>query len=147
MKLRSPIQFLAAVLAVTAVVLASGCRPHHRDPAQVAKMVRGRVNDMLDDVKATDAQRSQIDAIVEKLLADGQALRAGHADVRKEFLAQFEAPVADGARLHALADQRMDALRAFAHEAIDSGVQVHDILTPDQRAQIAKKLHRHLDGE
>ncbi len=147
MKLRYPLQLLAAILAISTVVLASGCRSHHHDPASVAKLVNSRVDDLLDDVKASDAQRSQIHAIATKLLTDGQALHANHAEVRKEFLAQFDAPAVDAAKLHALADQRVDALRAFLHEAIDSGVQAHDLLTPDQRAQLSKKLHRHLDAE
>ena len=33
-------------------------------------------------------------------------------------------------------------MRAFAHDAVDAGVDAHGVLTPEQRAKVTKKLER-----
>jgi Spy/CpxP family protein refolding chaperone len=138
---------LGAVL-VGFVVLSGfggGCGHHHpRDPAEVQAAVTAHLDEALDDLDATQAQRDQIHAIKDKLLAKGMALRADHQAVRDEVLAQWKSETPDRAKLHALVDQRIDALRAFAHDAVDAGADVHGILTPDQRAKVTKKIERHL---
>ncbi len=134
------------VTALALVALAVGALGltafrHHGDPST---FVTHRVEDMLDDVHATDAQRQQILAIKDKLLADGKALHASHADVHQQLLAQWQADQPDAAKLHALIDDRAAAMKKFADEVADSLIQVHGILTPDQRAQLTKKMQRHM---
>ena len=48
-------------------------------------------------------------------------------------------------RALALVDARIDAMRTMAHEAVDAAAEVHATLTPEQRAQVSKRLRRHLD--
>jgi protein CpxP len=117
----------------------------HGDPARMEKFIDHRIADALDDLHATDAQRQKITAIKDKLLADHKALRASHADVKKEFLAQWQADRPDAARVHAIVEERANGMKGFANEVADALIQVHDILTPDQRAQLSKKLQRHMD--
>ncbi|MGC3997694.1 MAG: Spy/CpxP family protein refolding chaperone [Anaeromyxobacter sp.] len=135
-----------ALVAAGFLVLTGFRHACHRahDPAQVAAFVTGRVEDALDDVDATEAQRQQILAVKDRMLASGQALHADSAAVHQEFLAQWKAEQPDKARLHALVDQRFEAMRALAHQAVDAGVEVHDVLTPDQRAKLTRKVERHM---
>lgn len=136
---------LAAVLGVVALTgFAGGCghHGHPRDPAQAAKFVNARVDDLLDDVDATPDQRTKLHAIADRMLAEGQALRADHAQVHDELLAQWKAETPDKAKLHALVDARMDELRKLAHDAVDAGVEAHDVLTPAQREKLTKKAER-----
>lgn len=116
--------------------------PRSNDPAEMAAFVKDRVDDVLDDLSATDAQRQQIHAIEERLLARGAALHQDHDAARAELLAQWQSPNPDRARLHALVDQRVEAMRAFMHEAVDAGVDVHGVLTPEQREKVTKKIER-----
>ncbi len=135
---------LAAVLGFVTLT-GFGCHPGHghpRDPAQVAKFVNARVDDLLDDVDATPDQRTKIHAIADRMLAEGQAMRAGHKDAHDTLLAQWKSEAPDKAQLHALVDARMDALRKLAHDAVDAGVEAHDALTPAQREKLAKKAER-----
>lgn len=124
-----------------------GCGRHHgpRSPEEVQAMVGEHLDDALARLKATDAQKQQLHAIKDKLVADGLALRQDHDAVRAELLAQWKADRPDAARLHALVDLRIDALRAFAHEAVDSGIQAHGVLTPEQRAQVTARIERHTE--
>ncbi len=135
---------VAVVLGGVALVGWSGCGHHGgpRDPAQVAAFVNGRVDDLLDDVDATPDQRTKIHAVADRMLAEGQALRADHAKVHDTLLAQWKADTVDKAQLHALVDARMDELRKLAHDAVDAGAEAHDVLTPAQREKLAKKAER-----
>jgi periplasmic protein CpxP/Spy len=116
-----------------------------RDPANVERFVNSRIDDALDDLDATPDQRAKIDAIKAPLLKEGLAImqesRAGRADL----LAQLDSGQPDSAKLHALVDSRGDAYRAFAHKLVDAGIQVNQILTPEQRAKVQKKLKRHAE--
>lgn len=123
-----------------------GCGRHHpRDPAEVNALVTHRLDDALDDLDATPAQRQQLHAIKDRLLAQAMALRTGQQAARAEALAQWKAEKPDAALLHALVDERINALRAVAHQAVDAGVEAHRILTPDQRAKVTKKIERHME--
>jgi Spy/CpxP family protein refolding chaperone len=134
-----------AVFAVGALTLTAFRGPGHGGPAYMERFVSNRLEDVLDDVRATDAQRQQILAIKDRLVADAKALRAGHGDVHKELLAQWQLDAPDAARVRAIVDARGDSMKKFADEVTDAILQVHGILTPEQRAQIAKKAQRHME--
>lgn len=124
---------------------ATGCHRGpgaHRDPAEMAKFVTARVDDALDDIDATPAQREKIHAVKDRLLAQGTKLHADRAALHAELLAMWKADPIDRARLHAIVDERIDALRAFAHAAADGAADAHDALTPEQRAKVGKKAER-----
>ncbi len=139
-------RILLGLASVAGLVVLAGwagpCGHRPRDPAEMAAFVRDRVDDALDDLSATDAQRTQIHAIEERMLAKAAALHQGHEADRAELLAQWNSPTPDRAKLHAMVDQRFEAMRALAHEAVDAGVEVHDVLTPEQRAKVTKKVER-----
>ena len=133
-------------LALVAVVTLTGFRgcghPDHRDPAQMSAFVTERLNDTLDDLDATPAQRTQLQAIKDRLLPDVQKLHATRQATHQALLAEWSAEKVDRAKVHALIDERADELRALAHEAADAAIEAHDALTPEQRARLAKKVER-----
>ncbi len=141
-----------ALLAATAAGFAlltgfrgGGCGGHRtQDPAQVNAMVTEHLDEALDQLGATPAQRDQLHAIKDRLLAQAQQLRAGQQEARAAVLAEWKADRPDAAKLHALVDQRLDALRAVAHQAVDAGIEAHGILTPEQRAKVTARLEKHL---
>jgi periplasmic protein CpxP/Spy len=118
-------------------------RGHHGDPAHLDQMVEKRLTKMLDTAQATDAQRQQITAIKDKVLADGKALRAAHQGTHQQLLALWKSDQPDVAQVHALVDARADAMKKFADEVADAMIQVHGILTPDQRAKVADQIQQH----
>jgi periplasmic protein CpxP/Spy len=132
-----------AVLATGALTLTAF--RHHGAPGHFDRFVAHRIDDMLDDVKATDAQRQQIHAMVDKVVADGKTLHASHAGVRDQLLAQWQADQPDAVQVHAIVDGRADAMKKFADEVADTALQIHAALTPDQRAIVTKKLQRHME--
>jgi Spy/CpxP family protein refolding chaperone len=99
-----------------------------------------KVDNMLDDVSATPPQRQQINDIKDELFDEGKTLKASMEGTRGELRAQWLAPQVDRTRVHALVDERLDQVRAFAHKAADALIKAHDLFTPDQRQQLSK-LH------
>lgn len=147
--MRYVIGAVAAVAAIGIGVVAltgfhGGCGRHRhgRDPAQLAAFVTDHVDDALDDLDATPEQRTRIHAVKDRLLAGGAKAREGHGEVHEAILAEWRSQAPDAARLHALVDARAEELRALAHEAVDSGIEVHGILTPEQRERLARKAER-----
>ncbi len=133
----------AALLLVTG--FRGGCGAGHADPAHIDRMVTSHLEDALEDIDATPAQKTQVMALKDRLLQQGAALRQGGGETRRQLLAQWDSATPDRAAVHALIDARIDAMRAFAHQAADAGLDLHGILTPEQRATISKKIHRRMD--
>jgi Spy/CpxP family protein refolding chaperone len=138
----------ALLLAVGVVALTGwkggyGGHGHHgRDPARMAAFVTDRVDGLLDDVDATADQRTRIHAVKDRMLAAGQAARAGRTEAHDALVAEWKSATPDAARLHALVDERVEEMRALAHQAVDAGVEVHGVLTPEQREKLTRKMER-----
>ena len=83
---KSLLTALALVVAAGGTLALTAFRGHHGDPARMERFVTNRVDDLLDDVQATDAQRQQILALKDKLLADefADALLKVHAILTPE---------------------------------------------------------------
>jgi len=137
---------LLALVAFVSLTGFGGCGhrgpPDGRDPAKLAAFVTDRVNGVLDDIDATPAQRTQLLAIKDRLLADVQKLHGARQATHEALLAEWKAEKVDRAKVHALIDQRAEEMKALAHEAADAAIEAHDALTPDQRAKLAKKAER-----
>lgn len=124
-----------------------GCGHGRHDPARMERMITSHIEDTLDDLGATPEQRTRILAIKDRVVAKGKELhvQGGQGGLRQELAAQWDSPTPDTARVHAIIDQRGDAMKGFAHEVADALAEVHSVLTPEQRAKLSKKIHRHVD--
>jgi Spy/CpxP family protein refolding chaperone len=115
---------------------------HGRDPAEAAAFVTARVEDTLDDLDATPEQRARILAVKDRLLDAAKGLHGDRADAHDALLGAWKSEAPDTAGLHALVDARAEEMRAFAHEVVDAGVEVHGVLTPAQREKLTRKAER-----
>ena len=137
----------AAVSVAGGFVLLSGFEAGaagmHRgfDPAKMAKFVTFKVNDTLDDLNATDTQRTKVLAIKDQMLADFQASMPQHKVTRQALLAQWNSDKPDQKAVYDAIDADIENMRAAAHKAADNMMQVHAVLTPEQRTQLAEKFH------
>jgi periplasmic protein CpxP/Spy len=144
-------KFVLAGSALLAFVLLTGFRGggwggHGRDPERMKQFVTARLDDRLEALHATEAQKQQIQGLKDGLFADGQRLFAENQDARQEALAQWDAERPDATRVHALVDARVDSMRAFAHKVADALLRAHDILTPTQRQQVSEGVRAHMNG-
>jgi Spy/CpxP family protein refolding chaperone len=136
--------------SIAAFTLLSGfCGGCGSDPAKQAeraqKYVNMRIDDELDDIKASPTQKTQIHALADTLFPQAVQLRADGLAARSAALAQLEQPKPDAAQLHALVDARIDAFRTFAHSAVDAVLKAHETLTPEQRTEVIAKIKKHIE--
>jgi periplasmic protein CpxP/Spy len=145
-------KILVAGSAVLAFVLLTGFRGGHmgwggpRDPERVKQMISWKVDDRLDELKATDAQKQAIHGLKDSLFEDGKHLFEEQKGARNEMLNQWESPNPDAKAVHALVDARLDAFRAFAHKVADAALEAHRILTPEQRKQVTAEVREHMEA-
>ena len=118
---------------------------HGRNPERMKKFVDYRVNETLDELDATDAQRAQILAIVDGLIAKVQA---EHAKGERKQLAEavaaaIESNNPDTREIDRLIDERAQRMTALAHEAVTAARGIHAQLTPEQRKELAERVREH----
>jgi Spy/CpxP family protein refolding chaperone len=138
--------------AILAVVLLSGFgwRGGHggwgRDPERMKQFVTWRLDDKLEDLKATEAQKKSIHGIKDRLFEDGKQVMAGQQAAREEAFTQLSSERPDAAKLHALVDERFEAMRALAHKATDAALEAHKVLTPEQRKALADEYRERMEA-
>lgn len=143
-------------IAVTAVVLLTGfrgggCGGHggsaEERSSRAYQFLTWKTDDALKELDATDAQKKEVNAIKDRLFEDGKELFVRNREVKTELFAQWEAAQPDATKVHQLVDERFDALRAFAHKVADGALELHRILTPEQRKEVTdhakERMERH----
>jgi Spy/CpxP family protein refolding chaperone len=131
---------LAGLGAVVAGAHAAGPGgPHHghHRGALMAKLVDWHVGEVLDELKATPEQREKVTRIKDQILAEAKTLHAGGRGLHQEIHALLQQDEPDAARIHELVDSRMAELRTFGHKLADAALEVHKVMTPEQRQQLA----------
>jgi Spy/CpxP family protein refolding chaperone len=130
---------LTSMVALTG--FGGGCG-HNHSPAERAEWMKKRavshVDDALDDLDATDDQRVKVQALTANILGDATGLLEDHQRAKLELKAQWDSKSPDSQRVHAIVDARVDALSKILHKVADAGLQLHGILTAEQRADISR---------
>jgi Spy/CpxP family protein refolding chaperone len=146
-------KILVAGSALLAFVLLTGFRGGGmhgwggpRDPERVKQMVTWKLDDRLEGLKASDAQKEAIHGLKDSLFEDGKRLFEEQKGAKAELLNQWESANPDSKAVHALVDARLDAFRAFAHKVADAALEAHRILTPEQRQQVTAQVRERMNG-
>ncbi len=142
---RLVVAVVALVSLATTAVWAGGHRGHF-GAERMRDFVEWKVDRVLDDIDADEAQRKVVSQVTDELFGSFQALHADRADVHAQALALWNSDKPDAAAAHALVDARMDAMRDLAHQATDGLLKVHATLTPAQRAEVAEMVEKHRKG-
>lgn len=114
---------------------------HH---ARLQSFISWRVSQALDDIDATDAQRTRIEAIKARAFALGEEHAKSRPAIRAAVLEQWRAEKPDARAVHQLVDDRVDEIRALAHQAADAALEVHGTLDAKQRAAIEAMITERL---
>lgn len=139
---------LALAAAVALPVLAQGPAagpPMGRSGGGPGMMALGdpmQVSRMLDDVKATDAQRTQIRQIMRTAMADMKAQRAAAQAMHEQGLQLLAAPTIDAAAAEALRQQMATAHDAASKRMLQTMLDVANVLTPEQRATLVEHIRQ-----
>lgn len=144
MKLKHALIALAAVVGLTATAGVAFAFRKGGDDSQraekIKKFVDYRVNDVLDDLEADDTQRTRINATKDRLVGQAEQLFTSRGELRTALMDQWKQEKPDADAIHKLIDDRIDEMRALAHQAADAGLEVHGTLNPKQRAELAELI-------
>jgi Spy/CpxP family protein refolding chaperone len=149
-------KILAAVLAlgVTGVGVAGfgayrayahgGFRGHGGHHAMFLKFVDFAVNEKLDEIQATPAQRQKVQELKERLVAQGKAIHDEKADTHEQLLALLSQDDLDEAKLRGLVKERTEAISKFGDTVADAVIELHQTLTPEQRQKLLAEMREHM---
>lgn len=130
-------KFILALTALTTLGLGAVAVASPGGPGLMPEFDIARALHALD---LTPDQRVALRALRASHQAEFEARRAEREQVMATFRAQLLADQPDAALLHALIDERSDDALQAAHDRLDAMLDVHAVLTPAQRQQVADLL-------
>jgi protein CpxP len=136
---------IAMVVGTVLLVAACGGGYEHRRQEGVRwfrQHALGHVDEVLDRVDATDEQRTRARAIVGKALTDLEPWPAAAQRLRTDLTAAWRTDTPDRHALHARVDAEVESLRALGHALVDDGLELHGVLTSEQREALARGARR-----
>jgi Spy/CpxP family protein refolding chaperone len=110
------------------------------DPEAMKRRIDASVRWMLADINATEAQQQRIADIVGATMKEMAPLREKHREARRAVMELLTKPNVDRAALEAIRAQEIQSADAMSKRFIQSLADVADVLTPEQRAQLAEKM-------
>lgn len=106
----------------------------------------GRIERMVDralwSVDATKEQRDKVNAIFDKAMDDVFALRDKHLEGRREIRDALAAPTVDRGKIETLRTDQLKLADTASKRITDAFADAAEVLTPDQRAQLARRIER-----
>lgn len=108
-------------------------------------MFEGMLQRMLDRVKATPEQRTQIQQILQANAGDMRAQHEAGRALRDQAMALFAQPTVDEAALEALRQKQLAMHEAASKRMTAAMVQVGRVLTQEQRKQMADYMTQRRD--
>lgn len=128
--------FVALVGLISLVGLGAFSQQASQHAEKRQEWLSKKIDQVLQRIQATPEQTQQIHAIRDRVFAE----RPKQADERGEFIQFWREDNPDPARIHAQVDERAEARRVWANQIADALVEIHGILTPEQRSQVADML-------
>lgn len=141
---------LATVIGVKAIAHAGGPWRWHRagfmgaplDPARVDEHLDRMLKHLYVEIDATDAQRQQLAPIVKSAARDLLPVRAKMHEARRQAVELLSREHIDRAALEALRADQLRLVEQASMRLTQTLADVADILTPEQRKQLAERIGR-----
>lgn len=118
----------------------------HGDPAAWRARAKGYADHFLgrffSEIKAEPEQKERITNLYERAWGGMSSLQDERRDLRDNLEQQWRSDSPDEAAVHARLDAGIESLRRFVHETASSLLEMHRMLSPEQRARINGWLDR-----
>jgi len=135
-----------AAVAGGALVFAHSGGGHHGRMSGNSEHHLEHIQAMLTKIGANAAQKAQIDGILKPALADMKAAHEAHYAAFKQFHEAMTAPSIDRARVESLRAEQMKSLDETSKRLVTAISDAAEVLTPEQRATLAKQIEEHHRG-
>ena len=120
---------------------------HHRGGAETEAEAIERVQSLsawaLGSVDATEAQREQVDEVLEALVRQVYPLKQQHRDNRLDLIAELARPDVSREALEDLRTRELAIVDALSAELVESVVEISTILDAEQRLALTERIARH----
>ena len=126
---------IATLIACLAVSGAAIARPH----GGPGMFMLGRI---LHDLTLPDAHEDAAVQLRKDIMKHGKELRRASVESMDEVATELKKPKPDAARLHSIADQRLEDVKKVVHYGIDRFLSFHATLTNEQRAELGKEMEK-----
>ena len=141
---------LAAVIGTRAFAHVGGFCGWHRggfmgateDPASLDAHLDRVLKHLYVEIDATDAQKQQLGPIVKGAAQDLLPLRARMHDTRRQAIELLSQQTIDRAALEALRADKLKLAESASQRLTQALADVADVLTPQQRQQLAEHINR-----
>lgn len=141
---------LSSLAALPLIAASCGTHGDDADSADSAQQALGGATDRMarrlerafDLLQATPEQRQRLRPLAERLHGKGAKLRGLRREVQQTLATALRGAKPDPAALAAIKARVDTAVQELTQEAVDVVVQAHGVLSPQQRAQVAKLLER-----
>ena len=142
------IAIAASVVAIAggAIAYAHSNGGHHVRMGANAEEHFEHLQAMLTKAGASDEQKKQIEGILRPAFDDLKATHDTHYAALKQFHEAFTAPSIDRARLETLRADELKALDDASKRLVTAISDAAEVLSPDQRAALAKQIEDHHRG-
>ena len=110
--------------------------------AMVLEHTRNGADRLIGRVDGTDAQREALDPIIDRTIPELLALRAEGKSLKAEFHAALTRGELDRDELEGLRTQGLAIANVASSKMLDALVEVSNVLTPEQRTELAEDLRR-----
>ena len=118
----------------------------HRNHAMMEKFIDFTVNQKLDEIQASDAQKQKVGEVKDRLLREAKALHEDREPLREQLTALLAQDEPDAAKLRSLVRERTVAFTRFADDITEAVLELHGVFSPGQRKQLMAGLREHLDA-
>ncbi|MCC6336959.1 MAG: periplasmic heavy metal sensor [Myxococcales bacterium] len=134
---------LTGALGLTLAVGATGCGRGADRLERAEKLVDWKVADAMDDLDATPRQAERAQGLAKGLVVEARPLVKQALEARDVLIAEWKTNKPDSAKVHAVVDSQLDAARGFVHRVADAAIELHGLLTPEQRDEVTARFEKH----
>jgi Spy/CpxP family protein refolding chaperone len=106
-------------------------------------MMQARIDDALDQIKATPAQRTTVHAAADRVLAAFKEAHADRGGDLEQLLEVFAADQIDGTKLNQLRAEHLARMHTVGDAIVQAISDVHDALSADQRTALVAFIKAH----
>jgi len=134
---------LATLIAIPLVVIGGAIAYAHGPSEHKMEMHLDHMNAMLTKIGASEAQRSQVEGILEGSFAELETMQHSHHDTLGKAHELLLAPSVDRAAIEALRASQIRACDEASKRMVTAFADAAEVLSPEQRAALAAEVRKH----
>lgn len=113
-------------------------------PERLHQIIDWKFDDAMEMIDASDEQRTKMDDIKERMIADAVSMHGELDDAHEIMLEEWKSETPNLGTIDTQIDAGMELKKGFARKIAGTLLEVHDILTPEQREIVSAQIEEHM---